>query len=125
MFGQACIEHGIIAQTGDCCPGLTPWGYDANTGIAYEGFGCFNATFADVGQFAGPGGMDAGKCKPGLVAVNGKCAVPVVNTVPTTPLPPVVVPAVCAGTLICAIPNMWIYGGLAAVALLLLMGKKK
>lgn len=75
MFGQGCVDHGQIAQTGTCCPGLTAWSYDANTGVAYDGFGCWNATYADVGQWSGPGGSDSGRCKPGLVAVNGRCAV--------------------------------------------------
>lgn len=66
---ESCVDHGVIAQTGVCCPGLTPWSYDANTNEQYNGFGCWNATCAQEGQY-GP------QCCEGLTTINGKCAKP-------------------------------------------------
>ena len=146
MFGlaEACVDHGVIAQTGVCCPGLTPWAYDANSGASYSGFGCWNATCAEAGQFSGPG---AGKCCTGLVPVNGKCATPqtsggscaTVGKVPTAGQVCCVglakdgqgicnAPANTPGTSvewIAGIPNDYIiYGGLGLLALMMLGGKK-
>ncbi len=120
FLSQACVGHGEIAQTGVCCESLVPWAYDANTGQAYEGFGCWNAPCAQAGQWAGPGGI-GNRCCEGLTNVAGKCG----TTVPGGTVPPIVDTGDCAGTILCDIPDMVIYGGAAVLVLMLAMGGKK
>lgn len=74
FLSQACVDHGQVAQTGTCCESLVPWAYDANSGSAYDGFACWNAPCAQAGQWAGPGGINSGKCCDGLAVVDGKCS---------------------------------------------------
>lgn len=143
-----CVPHGVIAQNGICCDGLTAWGYDANAGVPYGGFGCWNATCAQEGQFAPPGGISGGgQCCTGLVDVGGKCSKPPGGgTVgcATVGKAPLIGQACCSGLskdaqglcntpqqqgngeIISGIPNDWLmYGGIALVALLMLGGKKR
>ena len=116
FLSQTCVAHGEIAQVGLCCESLTPWAYDANTGQAYDGFGCWNATCAQAGQWAGPGGI-GNRCCEGLTNVNGKCGSAVPGYVPP--------PVKDTGDWISGIPNDWLmYGGIALVVLLML-GKKR
>ena len=117
-----CLPHGTISKTGQCCTGLKAWNYDANSGQPYDGFGCWTAQCATLGQWAGPNGQ-GNYCCPPLVNVAGKCA----NAVPggsgsgTAP----VGPAVCKGTLICAVPDMYLYLAGGALVLLMFMGGRK
>lgn len=123
FLAQTCAAHGEIAQTGQCCDGLTAWPYDANSGQAYDGFACWNAPCAQAGQWAGPGGQNAGKCCTGLTVVNGKCAVPTSGGGGSTYTPP---PADTGDWLsnFANNSNLIMYGGLALVALLLLSKKR-
>ena len=119
FLAQACVEHGQVAQTGVCCESLTPWSYDAATGIAYDGFGCWNATCAQAGQWAGPGGI-GNRCCEGLTNVNGKCG----TAVPGGSVPPPVDTGDESGFF--GIPTEYLmYGAIAVVAMLMLGGKKK
>ena len=126
FFGQACVGHSQASTdpAAACCPGYTKWGYDANTGIAYNGFMCWTAPCAAEGQFAGPGGQGNNCCAP-LVNANGKCTVAVPptggNGVPT--MPPII--ETCVGTILCSVEDWMIYAGLAGVVLLMAMGGKK
>lgn len=147
MFGlaEACVPHGSIAATGVCCDGLTPWAYDANSGQAYNGFGCWNAPCAEAGQWAGPGGI-GNLCCTGLINVNGKCAIPPMSgSCATVGKVPTAGQVCCVGLTkdgqgicnapantpgggsewIAGIPNDYIiYGGLGLLALMMLGGKK-
>ena len=119
FLAQTCVEHGQVAQTGLCCESLTPWAYDANTGVAYNGFGCWNATCAQAGQWAGPGGV-GNRCCEGLTNVNGKCG----TAVPGGSVPPPVDTGDEGGFF--GIPTDYlIYGAMALAALLMLGGKKR
>lgn len=120
FLSQACVAHGEIAQTGVCCESLVPWAYDANSGVAYDGFSCWNAPCAQAGQWAGPGGI-GNRCCEGLTNVNGKCG----TAVPGGTVPPVVDTGDCVGTFVCSIPDLYLYGGVAALVLMLAMGGKK
>lgn len=157
MFAQACVDHGQASTdpSAVCCPGLKKWGFDANTGVAYQGFMCWTASCAGEGQWAGPGGQ-GNECCTGLVNSQGKCAKPVAGgggggTPTCAPLgvKPVAGQSCCSGlmdsqgfcktmsnlppenvcapgeTIICGIPDLWIYGGGAALLLLMMMGGKK
>lgn len=119
MFvGQTCTGHGESGSgVANCCVGLTPWGFDSKTGIAYapNTYTCWNANCIPAGQWAGPGGVDSGKCCVGLVNVGGKCAVP------TTSIPS----SSSEGSLISGIPDMYLYIGAGALVLFMFMGKKK
>lgn len=116
---ETCIPH---SQTGPvpvpCCPGLSPWPYDAKTGIPYglETKACWWAPCAEAGQWAGPEGQ-GNSCCTGLVNVGGKCGSQGV----LLPGGGTTQPAVCAGSIICDVPDLWIYGGLAAAVLLVVM----
>ncbi len=122
FLAEACVPHGQTAKTGVCCESLVPWAYDANTGVAYDGFACWNAPCAQAGQWAGPGGI-GNRCCEGLTNVNGKCGTttPGGYVPPPTPTPG----DFCQGTILCDIPDMVIYGGAAVLALMLVMGGKK
>lgn len=120
FLSQACVDHGQVAQTGTCCESLVPWAYDANSGIAYDGFACWNAPCAQAGQWAGPGGI-GNRCCEGLTNVNGKCG----TAVPGGTVPPPVATGDCVGTILCSIPDMYLYLGVGGLALLLMMGGKK
>ena len=117
-----CTPHGSVSKTVPCCTGLKSWNYNANSGQLYDGFACWSAQCATLGQWAGPAGI-GNYCCPPLVNVAGKCA----NAVPggsgsgTAP----VGPAVCKGTLICAVPDMYLYLAGGALVLLMFMGGRK
>lgn len=117
FLGAGCIDHGQASTgpTDECCPGNTKWTYDANTGAPYSGFMCWSAICAAAGQWAGPVGVGDHCCTP-LVNVGGRCGT-AVSTTPGTPL--------CAGTLICSIPDMYLYVGLGLMAVVMMMGGKK
>ena len=110
-----CVSHGGVATTGDCCTGLKAWNYDANSGAPYNGFGCWSALCATLGQWAGPAGV-GNYCCPPLVNIGGKCA----SAMPggagsgTTPV----------GTPL-GIPTTYLYIGAAFLAVLLFMGGGK
>ena len=120
FLSQNCVAHGEISKTGVCCESLTPWAYDAKTGIAYDGFGCWNATCAQAGQWAGPGGI-GNRCCEGLTNVNGKCG----TAAPGGYVPPIVDTGDCAGSIVCSVPDLYIYGGVGVLVLLMAIGGKK
>jgi hypothetical protein len=112
---EACIAH---SQTGPatvpCCPGLTPWQYDAKTGIPYglDTKACWWAPCAEAGQWAGAEGS-GNSCCTGLLNVAGKCAQPVVGGGGGgTPLPGT------SGGFDLDFSNPWVIGGIAAAAIL-------
>lgn len=117
FLGATCIDHGQASTgpTDECCPGNSKWTYDANTGAPYSGFMCWSALCAGTGQWAGPVGVGDHCCTP-LVNVGGKC-----GTATTGNIFP---PAICKGTLICSIPDMYLYIGIGLLAVMM-MGKKK
>jgi hypothetical protein len=124
-LGATCIDHGqLAASSGDtCCPGLTPWVYDANSGTPYPIMACWSAGCASAGQWAGPSGV-GNHCCAGLTNVGGKCAVPASGgggggTTYNPPSP------ICAGTIICSLPDMAIYAIAGGLVLMLVMSKKK
>lgn len=123
FLSQACVAHGEIAKTGVCCESLVPWAYDANSGQAYDGFGCWNAPCAQAGQWAGPGGI-GNRCCEGLTNVDGKCgmAVPGGTVPPPTPSPG---GDFCKGTIVCSVPDIYLYGAAGVLVLLMAMGKKR
>lgn len=114
FLSAICIDHG---QTGagaadECCPGNQKWSYDANTGAPYTGFMCWSAICAAQGQWAGPNGVGDHCCSP-YVNVGGRCG----TATSITPL--------CVGTLICSIPDMYLYAGIGLLAAVMMIGKKK
>jgi len=120
FLGQDCVAHGQTAKTGVCCESLTPWAYDANTGVAYDGFACWNAPCAQAGQWAGPGGV-GNRCCEGLTNVGGKCG----TATPGGSTPPPPAPGeFCQGTIVCSIPDMYLYIGGGLLLVLALAGKK-
>jgi hypothetical protein len=124
-LGATCIDHGqLAASSGDtCCPGLTPWVYDANSGTPYPIMACWSAGCASAGQWAGPSGV-GNHCCTGLANVAGKCAVPSSGGGGGTTYIPPLTPA-CAGTIICSLPDMAIYAIAGGLVLMLVMSKKK
>lgn len=115
FLGATCIDHGQagVSVADECCGGYQKWFYDANTGTPYNSFMCWSALCAGVGQWAGPIGA-GDHCCPPLVNIAGKC-----GTAPVT------LPTVCQGTLICSIPDMYLYVGVGLLAVMMVMGKKK
>ena len=150
FLAQACIGHSQASTNPSdvCCAGYTKWGYDAKTGIPYDGFMCWTASCAAEGQFAPPSTSGAGCCT-GLVPIGGKCSKPVTTQPPLNcigiGLTPPVGQSCCTGLVrdvqgtcnapanipggstqwISGIPNDYIiYGGLGLLALMMLGGKK-
>lgn len=137
-----CVDHGQ-ANSGpnqQCCSGLNQWAYDANSGQAYNGFMCWSAPCASAGQYAPPSGVGGPGCCAPLVNVNGKCGTAGSSGGTTTPPQcatglmydavsgqciPLSTTPLCAGTLICSIPDMYLYIGLGGLMLLMVMSKKK
>lgn len=135
-LGQAdCLGWGEDSRTkpgASCCLGLTPWNYNAALGTSYDHFVCWSASCATIDQWAGPNGA-GNHCCPGMINVQGRCACIQGNVNSqgecVSPTPPGdgttpdngTAPAVCVGTIICNVPDMWVYG--AALVLLLVAGK--
>lgn len=115
-LSQDCIAH---SQTGPvttpCCPGLSPWPYDAKTGIPYglDTKACWWAPCAEAGQWAGPEGVGNSCCSP-LVNAGGKCAQ--ASSGGGSPLPGSGSP----GGFDLDFSNPWVIGGAAAAAILLI-----
>lgn len=89
FLSQGCVDHGGSSTdpSAVCCPGYTPWEYDAKNGTPYTGFMCWTATCADAGQWAGPNGV-GNHCCTGLQNIGGICGTPTGGGTNTT---------VCAG----------------------------
>ena len=151
FLADGCVGHGQASTNPSdvCCSGYTKWPYDAKTGIAYDGFMCWSANCAAEGQYSFQG---AGCCS-GLVSIDGKCSQ--IQQAPdcvTIGHAPSTTQVCCSGlrkdaqgicntpsgipsgsgctmaegeSIICGIQDMWIYGGVAALVLLMAMGGKK
>lgn len=124
-LGQGCVGHSEASTdpSASCCPGYIKWNYDANTGVAYQGFMCWTAGCASEGQFAPPSGIGGPGCCSGLVNSNGRCAKPVASGGGGGT--PITYPPACKGTIVCDLDDMWVYGGIALLGLLALSGGKK
>lgn len=138
-----CVDHGQ-ANSGpnqQCCTGLNQWQYDANTGQAYNGFMCWTAPCASAGQYAPPASTGGPGCCPPLVNVNGKCGTATTGNGGGGNTPqcasglmydalsakcvPISVTPLCQGTIICSIPDMYLYAGMGVLVLFMVMSKKK